>query len=121
MPQNAIYSVLFLYIILGHKVLHRVLREELLELAVQLSGQSLIVGYYQSGLVQGGNHVGHGEGLAGACDSQQGLELVTLPEAFHQLGYGCGLVSGGLIFGMELEWFLFHESLRFVLHEISPP
>lgn len=58
---------------LGHKTLHRILREELLELPVQLSSQGLIVRYGQSGLVQGGDYVGHGKSLAGAYDTQQSL------------------------------------------------
>ena len=56
--------------ILGHEVFHRVLREEFLELAVELPGQGLIVRYDQSGLVQSLDDVGHGEGLAGAGDAQ---------------------------------------------------
>ena len=35
---------------LGHKILHRILVEELLELPVELPGQGLIVRYDQSGL-----------------------------------------------------------------------
>ena len=61
--------------ILGHEVFHRVLREEFLELAVELPGQGLIVRYDQSRLVQCLDDVGHGEGLAGAGDAQQGLEI----------------------------------------------
>ena len=55
---------------LGHKILHRILREELLELPVQLSGQGLIVRYDQSGLIQGGDDVGHGESLARTGDAK---------------------------------------------------
>lgn len=69
MLQNAIYSIMFLYAILGHKILHCVFREKFLELAVQLSSKGLVVRYYQSGLVQGSDDIGHGECLAGACDS----------------------------------------------------
>ena len=53
-----IFHINFEYAILGHKIFHRVLREELLELPVQLSGEGLIVRYDQSGLVQGGDDVG---------------------------------------------------------------
>ena len=72
-----IFHINFEYAILGHKIFHRVLREELLELPVQLSGEGLIVRYDQSRLVQGGDHVGHGEGLAGTCYPKQSLELVA--------------------------------------------
>lgn len=69
--------------IVGHKVLHRVLREELQvirpninsstakhiwgespELGIELARQGLIVRYYQSGLLQLLYDVRHGEGLA---------------------------------------------------------
>ena len=56
--------------IVGHKVFYRIFWEKFLELAVELSGQGLIVRYDQSGLVQGCNDVGHGEGLAGAGYAQ---------------------------------------------------
>ncbi len=107
--------------ILGHEVFHRVLREEFLELAVELPGQGLIVRYDQSRLVQCLDDVGHGEGLAGAGDAQQGLELVAFLEALHQLCDCPGLVARRLVFGMKLERFLFDECSLFILHQISPP
>ena len=84
--------------ILGHKIFHRVFREKFFELAVELACKSFVVGYNQCGLIQGGDDVGHGEGLAGTCYPQQSLELVAFLEAFDQGLYGCGLVSGRLIF-----------------------
>ena len=93
----SIYCVADFINILGHKVFYRIFREKFLELTVELAGQGLVVRYYQSGLVQGGDDVGHGEGLAGAGDAQQSLELVALLEIFHQVGYGCGLVAGGFV------------------------
>ena len=107
--------------ILGHEVFHRVLREEFLELAVELPGQGLIVRYDQSRLVQCLDDVGHGEGLAGAGDAQQGLELVAFLEALHRLCDCPGLVARRLVFGMKLERFLFDECSLFILHQISPP
>ena len=66
----SIYCVAVFINILGHKIFHRVFREKFLELVVGLPGQGLIVRYDQSGLVQGGDDVGHGEGLAGAGHAQ---------------------------------------------------
>ena len=65
-----IFHINFEYAILGHKIFHRILREELLELPVQLSGEGLIVRYDQSGLVQGGDHIRHGKGLPGTRNPQ---------------------------------------------------
>ena len=93
-------------IIIGDKVFYRIFREKFLELAVELSGQGLIVRYDQSGLVQGGDDIGHGKGLAGTGDTQQSLKLIALLEALHQFGYGRRLVPGGLVFGMKFEAFL---------------
>ena len=55
---------------IGYKVLHRVLREELLHLTVKLTRQSLVMGDYERRLVQSGDHVSHGEGLAGSRSCQ---------------------------------------------------
>lgn len=69
--QNlSIYCIQIAVVIVGHKVFYRVFREKFLELAVELAGQGLVVRYYQSGFVQGGYDVGHGEGLAGTSDAQ---------------------------------------------------
>ena len=72
-------------------------REELLELGVELGGQGLVVARGPgSGRCSSLDDVGHGEGLAGAGDAQQGLVAVALAEAGHQLLDRLGLVAGGL-------------------------
>ena len=60
-------------IVVGDKVLHRVVGEELLELGAQLSGQRLVVGQHQGGALDLLDDLGHGKGLARAGDAQQGL------------------------------------------------
>lgn len=60
--------VLFTFFVVGDKILHCVLREELLELPVQLGRQGFIVRYYQSGFVELLDDICHREGLAGACN-----------------------------------------------------
>ena len=55
---------------LGHKILHRVLREELLKLAVELRREGFIVGDDQRRLVQLLDDIGHREGLAGTRNPQ---------------------------------------------------
>ena len=65
--------------------------------------------YDQSGLVQGGDDVGHGEGLAGAGDAQEDLLLQPALDARRQGGDGLRLVAGGLGLGYDMK--LWHEDL----------
>ena len=97
--------------ILGHKVFYRIFREKFLELTVELACQSLVVGYDQGGLVQGGDDVCHGKGFARTRDAQQSLELIAFLETFHKSFYGRRLITGGFVFGMKL------ECLLFILHK----
>ena len=57
-------------VIVGDKVLHGVVGEELLELLTELGGQGLVVGQDQGGPLDPLNDLGHGEGLARAGDPQ---------------------------------------------------
>ena len=43
------------------------------------------------------NHIGHGEGLAGAGNTEQGLRGQPLIDTFDKLGDGFGLVTGRFI------------------------
>ena len=75
-------------VVVGDEVLDRVLREEGLELLVELGGQRLVVGQHQRGPVHLGEDRGDGEGLAAAGDAQQDLVLVAAREARHELADG---------------------------------
>lgn len=66
---------------LADKILHRILREEFLELAVELRRQRLIVRNDQSRFVELCNDICHGKGLTGAGNTKQSLELVALLKA----------------------------------------
>ena len=55
------------------------------------------------------DHLGHGEGLAGAGDAQEDLLLQPALDARRQGGDGLRLVAGGLVFGYDLK--LWHEDL----------
>ena len=55
----------------------------------------------QSGFIQCCDDIGHGEGFAGAGDTQKGLELVAFLKAFHQFCNRLGLVTGGLILAVK--------------------
>ena len=57
-------------IVVADKILHRVVREKLLKLAVELGRQGLVGGQHQGGQIELGHDVGHGKGLAGAGDPQ---------------------------------------------------
>ena len=87
-------------VVVGDKVLDRVLGKKFLHLAVELAGQGLVVGNDQGGLVEGLDDIGHGEGLAGSGHAQQGLKLVSLPEAPHELLDRVRLVAGRRIVRM---------------------
>ena len=79
------------------EIFHRVLREELPELGAKLGCQGLVVGQHQCGAVDLGNHIGHGEGLAAAGHTQQGLGLIAVQDALGQCFDGLRLVACWLI------------------------
>ena len=83
---------------LGDEIFHRVIREKLLELAVKLGRQRLVVGNDQCRLLHPLDDIGHGEGLAGTGDAQKGLALVAFLETFDKIGDCLRLVAGGFIF-----------------------
>ncbi len=90
-------------IVVADKILHRVVREELLELAVELGRQGLVGGQDQGGQVQFGHGVGDGKGLAGPGDPQQHLVGIPVPNPRHQFSDGLGLVAGGRERSDEME------------------
>jgi hypothetical protein len=81
-------------VVVADEVLHRVVREERLELAVQLRGQGLVRRHHQGRLLDALNHVGDGVGLAGAGHTQQGLFGHPRLEIGHQLLDRQRLVAG---------------------------
>ena len=56
-------------VVVADEVDHRVVWEELLELAAQLGGEGLVGRHDQGGHLAALDDVGHGEGLARACDA----------------------------------------------------
>lgn len=69
-PHTTKYHLFCDFLMLGDKVFHRVFREKLFKLAVELDRQGLIVSDNQSRLVQGLYHIGHGKGLARSRNTQ---------------------------------------------------
>ena len=90
-------------IVVGDEILNGVVGKELLELAVELGRQGLVGGEHQRRPAGAGDDVGHGKGLAGTGDPQQGLVPVAALDAFGQFLDGQGLVAAGGIGCSQIE------------------
>ena len=90
-------------VVVGDEVLHRVVGEEALELAVELGGQRLVGRQHQGRALGRRDHLRGGEGLARAGDAEQHLVALVLVDARDQLGDGGGLVALGLVLRHQLE------------------
>ncbi len=101
-------------IIIGNKILNRVLGEELLEFFVELCSKGLVVHDNKGRTVQRLDDVCHREGLTGAGNAEESLELVALLESLHKVLYRLWLVAGRSEFTMKFEAFLrvLHECLQ---------
>ena len=83
-------------IVIRHKILHRVLREELLELRAELCRKRLVVRQHQRGTVDVGDDVRHRERLARSGHAEQRLIFISVQKAFCQFGNGFRLIAGRL-------------------------
>ena len=90
-------------VVIGNEILHRVVGEEALELAIELGGQRLVRRQDDGGALRGLDHLGHGVGLAGPGDAEQHLRTVVAVDAFDQFLDGGRLVALRLVFGLDLE------------------
>ncbi len=91
-------------IVVADEVFDGVLREERLELVEELRGQRFIVREDDGRAVGGLDHLGHGEGFAGAGDAEQDLVAVAVVHAADELGDGLGLVAAGFVVAGKLEF-----------------
>ena len=92
-------------VVIGHEVFHGVLGKELLELRVELGREGLVVRKDQGPLAQVLDDVGHGEGLPGPRDPQEGVFLFALfQESLGQRRDRRRLVALGLELGDQLEF-----------------
>src|SRR5262249_28269167 len=80
-------------VVVADEVLDRVVREELLELAVELGSERLVVRDDQRRAVVLLDHVGDREGLPGAGRAEQELMLVTALEPRPDLGDRLRLIA----------------------------
>ena len=65
-------------VVIADEILHRIVREELPELAVKLGCQGLVGGEHNGRATQAGDHIGHRERLARAGHAQKGLEHLAI-------------------------------------------
>ena len=79
------------------------MREEVLELAIELGGQGLVGGEDEGRAAGLGDDLGGGKRLARAGDAEQDLIGFAVVGAFEQFGNGGGLVAGGGVIGLEAE------------------
>ena len=90
-------------IVVGDEILHRVVREEALELAIELRRESLVGRQDQRRALRRLDDLRHGEGLAGAGDAEQHLIALVRRDALDELPDRLGLVALGLEFRHHLE------------------
>src|SRR5450631_4268351 len=69
----------------------------------ELRGECLVVSEDEGGPVEVLNHLGHGEGLAGAGYAEQNLMLVTRGNAGDDLFDGAALIAARLVVTNKLE------------------
>ena len=98
-------------IVVGDEILHRVVREERLELAVQLRGERLVVAQDQGRTLEALDDVGHREGLSGAGHAQERDVPHAFGKGVAKAFDGGRLVPGWLVFGLKLEFHI--AKLRF--------
>ena len=90
-------------VVVGDKVLHGVVGEETLELAIELRRQRLVRRQDDGGALRGLDHLGHGVGLAGTGDAEQHLGAVVTADALDQFLDRGRLVALRLVFGLDDE------------------
>src|SRR5690606_19482945 len=109
-------------VVVGDEVLDRVAGKELLQLAVQLRRQRLVVAHHQRRLTVPRNDVRHGERLPRARGAQQRLELLPPLEPLDQLVDRFRLIAAGFEGGGQIEWHGSKQAssgLRITNYEVS--
>ncbi len=91
-------SLGLIVIIVTNEVLHSILREYLLKLAVKLGSKGFIMGYNKGWFLKSNDYVCHGKGLSGARNTKKCLKFLSFLKAFNKFFYCLRLVTGGLEF-----------------------
>ena len=89
---------------IAHKIFHRIAREKLFELAVELGRQGLVVGHDQRRTVQIPDHIRDGERLAGTCHSEQRLVAVASQQRATQCFDRLPLIPARLVARLQLKF-----------------
>ncbi len=82
-------------VVIADEIVDGVVGKKLAELGIELSGQRLVVGHHQGGLLDLLDHIGHGEGLPRAGDAHQHLVLFPFGQAADQRVDRLRLIAGG--------------------------
>ena len=90
-------------VVVGDEILHRIVGEEALELAIELGGQRLVGREDEGRALRRLDHLGHREGLAGAGDAQEHLVALQRLHAGDEFLDGGGLVALRLEVGHHLQ------------------
>ena len=90
-------------VVVGDEIFDRIVREEPLELLIELGGERLVVRHHQRRPVGARDGLGHREGLARARHAEQHLVLVAALEALRQLGDRPRLIAAELEVGDQFE------------------
>ena len=91
-------------VVVGDKILHGIVRKELLELAAKLGGEGLVVRQHQCRALHTLDDLGHRVGLAGAGHAEQYLLAHAACKPPCQRLDGLRLVAGGRIFRYDMKF-----------------
>ena len=89
-------SLRLVVVVIGDEIFHGILREERLELAIELRRQGLVVAQDERRPVELRQHIGNSEGLARAGHPEQCLGTVAPLQSLDELLDGLRLVARGL-------------------------
>ena len=81
-------------VVIRDKVFNRIAGEKLPHFGVKLGCKGLVGGQHQGRTPRFGDDMGHAEGLAGPCYSQQRLVGQALTQPIAQARDGLGLIAG---------------------------
>ncbi len=90
-------------VVIADEVLDGVAGEERFEFVIELRGQRLVVGQDQRRAARFLDHLGHGEGFAGAGDAQQHLVLFAVEQAAEKLIDGGGLIAARAVIHAQMK------------------
>ena len=91
-------------IVVGDKILHRILGKEFPELTAKLCGKGLVMRKHECRAIQPRYHIRHGERLARTGDAEQRLRAVAVLYPANELVYRLRLIARRLKFGMQYKF-----------------